>query len=64
MQKLSASNVFGDGLKGVSLPLFPTADVREGDEGHVVTSRCRALKLYHLFFCYEDLSLIVKAIYA
>lgn len=50
MQKLSASNVFRGGLKGVFLPLFPTADVRKGDEGHVETSSCRTLKLYSLFF--------------
>lgn len=64
MQKLNASNVFRDGLKGVYLPPFPTADVREGEEGHVGTSSCRALKIYRLFFCSEDLSLIVKAIYS
>lgn len=48
MQKLSASKVFRDGLKGVSLPPIPTADGREGDESHVGTSSCRALKLYFI----------------
>lgn len=61
----TASKVFIDGLNWVFLPNLPRADVWGGDEGHVVTADCRALKLYYLFIfgdiCY--LSVFVKVIY-